>query len=364
MAREFAYPVVLARDSGGTYVVSSPDLPELLTEGPTREAAVKEAVDALEEVIAARIRLGEDIPEASNPPEDEDYEVVRLSPTMAGKAALSLALRETGRSQSALARDLGVDEKEIRRLLDPRSPSKMPRLLRALELVGGQLQVCVVTMASTEISRTRPASYLELDLSASRLVTHLFPREIQQGTAIPVMKALRRLKDVKRFCGLPYTPVFVRDKAIPEEGVTEFPNRTLRICLRDDVALCARQGNPRSRFTAAHELAHAVLHHSELATQNGRAFRDSACTATEKLPSGVRIFESPDWQANCWAGAFLMPFAGIQRYCERLATEGKALDVESFAANFQVSVKAAEIRLQKTLPRLLTWVERKGGDAN
>lgn len=93
MAREFAYPVVLARVSEETYVVSSPDLPELLTEGPTREAAVKEAVDALEEAVAARIRLGEDIPEASTPREDEDFEVVRLSPTLAAKAALSRASR-------------------------------------------------------------------------------------------------------------------------------------------------------------------------------------------------------------------------------------------------------------------------------
>jgi antitoxin HicB len=364
MAREFAYPVVLARVSEETYVVSSPDLPELLTEGPTREAAVREAVDALEEAVAARIRLGEDIPEASTPREDEDFEVVRLSPTLAAKAALSLALRDTGRSQSALARELGVDEKEIRRLLDPRFPSKMPRLLQALELVGGELQVSVVDKASTEISRTQPTSYRKLDLEASHLATSLFPDEVREGTAIPVMKALRRLKDVRRFCGLPCTPAFVRDKALAEEGVTEFLDRTLRIRLRDDVVLRARQGNPRSRFTAAHELAHAILHHSELATQNGRAFRDPVCTATEKLPSGVRIFESPDWQANNWAGAFLMPFAGILRYCERLAAEGKELEVESFAANFQVSVKAAEIRLQKTLPRLLNWAERKGGDAN
>jgi antitoxin HicB len=43
---------------------------------------------------------------------------------MATKPALSIALRETGTSQSALARKLDLDEKEVRRLLDPHHASK------------------------------------------------------------------------------------------------------------------------------------------------------------------------------------------------------------------------------------------------
>jgi antitoxin HicB len=54
--RQFTYAVKLApdKDDGG-YVVTCRDLPEALTQGETREEALAEAADRLEEVIAARI---------------------------------------------------------------------------------------------------------------------------------------------------------------------------------------------------------------------------------------------------------------------------------------------------------------------
>ncbi len=51
------------------------------------------------------------------------------------------ALREAGVSQVKLAGLLNCDEKEIRRLLDPRHASKMPRLERALRGFGKGLVV-------------------------------------------------------------------------------------------------------------------------------------------------------------------------------------------------------------------------------
>ena len=60
---------------------------------------------------------------------------------MAAKAALCLALREANITNRELAARLGCDEKEIRRLLDPRHPSKLPRLQRALGQLGKRLVV-------------------------------------------------------------------------------------------------------------------------------------------------------------------------------------------------------------------------------
>ncbi|HOC41430.1 MAG TPA: type II toxin-antitoxin system HicB family antitoxin [Thermoanaerobaculales bacterium] len=156
MTHEFAYPVVLATDASGGYVVSCPDLPELLTQGEDRADAVASAIDALEEAIAGRVRRGDDIPDPSEPPEDLDVELIRLPPIMAAKAALAIALRESGLSQSAFARETGVDEKEVRRLLDPRHPSKLPRLQKALLSVGREVEIRVVPVA-------RPSSPREFD---------------------------------------------------------------------------------------------------------------------------------------------------------------------------------------------------------
>jgi len=66
----------------------------------------------------------------------------------AAKAALYLALRESGISKSELAARLGCDEKEVRRLLDPRHPSKLPRIERALSALGKSLAVRLVDEAA------------------------------------------------------------------------------------------------------------------------------------------------------------------------------------------------------------------------
>lgn len=363
MASEYAYPVIFAEDPAGGYVVSCQDLPELLTEGSTREEALAQALDALEEVFAARIRRGEDIPDPSEPPEDVDFEIVRVAPIMAAKAALAVALRQGRTSQTALARRLRIDEKEVRRLLDPRHASKLPRLQEALEALGRGLEVRVVDL-SEEIRCAPPVSYQKLTSDAERLAHELFPEDVEQGRAIPVEKALQRLDEVSKHYRMPFTPEVVEDASLLKEGLTQALEHGLRMTFPPGVLLGASRGNGRDRFTVAHELAHAVLHHSELERQHGCAAREAGRTATEKLLPNLKIYEAPDWQANSWAGAFLMPFVAIQGYCERLAANGQELEVTEFARNFQVSVKAAEIRLQKTLPKLLTWMNEKGGDAN
>jgi antitoxin HicB len=66
--RRFTYTVKLTPDKdGGGYVVTCRDLPEAITQGETREEALAEAADCLEEAIAARIDDGRDIPASSAP---------------------------------------------------------------------------------------------------------------------------------------------------------------------------------------------------------------------------------------------------------------------------------------------------------
>ena len=46
-------------------------------------------------------------------------------------------------SNVQLARKLDCDEKEVRRMLDPRHPTKLPRIREALEAFGKRLVVGV-----------------------------------------------------------------------------------------------------------------------------------------------------------------------------------------------------------------------------
>jgi antitoxin HicB len=60
---------------------------------------------------------------------------------MALKAAVYLAVRDAGISNSELARRLHLDEKEARRILDPRHPTKLPRIEAALAVLGRHVRM-------------------------------------------------------------------------------------------------------------------------------------------------------------------------------------------------------------------------------
>jgi antitoxin HicB len=146
MPHEFAYPVTLTPDEeDGGLVVTFEDLPEAITQGETTAEALAQAADALEEAIAGRIRRGDPIPE---PSPGTDLWRVPVPAQTAAKAALYLALHETRTSKSELAARLGCDEKEVRRLLDPRHPSKLPRIQKALASLGKGLAVTLVNEAA------------------------------------------------------------------------------------------------------------------------------------------------------------------------------------------------------------------------
>ena len=146
MAHELTYPATLTPDGDdGGFVVTFEDLPEAITQGETVMEALAEAADALEEAVAGRIRRGDPIPE---PSPAADRPIVPVPVQTAAKAALYLALQETGITKAELAVRLGCDEKEVRRLRDPRHPSKLPRIQKALAALGKGLSVRLVDEAA------------------------------------------------------------------------------------------------------------------------------------------------------------------------------------------------------------------------
>lgn len=138
----FTFPITLTPDEvDGGFVVTCRDLPEAITQGDTVDECLSEAEGALESAMHARISRGWDIPEPSEPLAGEYPVTVPI--TTALKAALYLAMREDGVSKSELARRLAVDEKEVRRMLDPRHATKAPALERALTVMRRRVTVDV-----------------------------------------------------------------------------------------------------------------------------------------------------------------------------------------------------------------------------
>ena len=140
--RNFVYPALLTPDEqDGGFVVTFPDVPEAITQGEGVSDALQQAADCLEEAIAGRIRRRACLPEAS--PTGPGYYPVPLPAQTAAKAALYLAIRQAGMTPGEGAVCLHCDEKEVRRLLDPRHASDLSRLAEALEAFGQQLVVGV-----------------------------------------------------------------------------------------------------------------------------------------------------------------------------------------------------------------------------
>jgi antitoxin HicB len=138
MAR-FEYPVLLTHSDEGGFVVTCRDLPEIITQGEDVSDALDQAADAMEEAFAARIAGGLDIPHPSKVRRAE--KIVAPPVEMVIKAALYVAMKEAGVSKVELASRMGIDEKSVRRMLDPHHASKLPGIAEAVKQLGMRLRV-------------------------------------------------------------------------------------------------------------------------------------------------------------------------------------------------------------------------------
>ena len=137
----FQYAVLLTAADEGGYVVTCRDLPQLVTQGETEHDALEQASDAMDEVFATYLIKGVDFPAPSKARRQE--RLVSPPAETVAKAALYVAMRQAGISKTQLAKRLGVDEKEVRRLLDPHYGSKLPRIAKAIRLLGQRLVIGV-----------------------------------------------------------------------------------------------------------------------------------------------------------------------------------------------------------------------------
>lgn len=125
-------------DSG--IIVTFPDVPEAITEGQDEPDARAMAADALGLALLTYIELGRPLPARSR---RKAGVPITVDAGVAAKLAVLEAFAASGKSKSELARLLGKDEKEVRRILDPLHRTKLPTLAAALEALGHRLVVGV-----------------------------------------------------------------------------------------------------------------------------------------------------------------------------------------------------------------------------
>jgi antitoxin HicB len=155
------YPVVFEPDDNGTVLVTCPSLPEVSSWGEDEEDALRHAIDAIEEALAARMAHRESIPEprriqpkaalprrrklnvavaAKEPPAAR---TPTLPPLTIAKIALYRAATSAGVSKAELGRRLGWHAPQVDRLFDLRHQSKISQIDQALRALGKELVVSV-----------------------------------------------------------------------------------------------------------------------------------------------------------------------------------------------------------------------------
>lgn len=133
----FAYPVQIEAKED-QFTIRFKDLPYVIQKEDA-DLAFATAKATLEKHIELCMAGNQELPEPSHAgPKDL---ILSLDAQIAAKAALYVAFREAGFSKSDLARQMKVDNKEIRRMLSFDNPTKLPRIVEALNILGYELSV-------------------------------------------------------------------------------------------------------------------------------------------------------------------------------------------------------------------------------
>jgi antitoxin HicB len=129
-------------DRRGNIVVTFPDVPEVVTQGRGEADARAMAEEALGLGLLSYLVHGKPLPKPRA--KGRNLIDIAVAPDVAAKLAVLESFTAAGISKSELARRIGKDEKEVRRILDPKHPTKLPALTAALRALGKRLVVGVM----------------------------------------------------------------------------------------------------------------------------------------------------------------------------------------------------------------------------
>jgi antitoxin HicB len=137
--RSFTYGALIEPGDEAGLVVTFPDVPEAITQGRDDADAHAMAEEALGLALLSYPERGLPLPK----PRHKGLTPIAPAPDVAAKLAVLEAFAEAGISKSELARRLDKDEKEVRRILDPKHATKLPALQNALRALGKRLVIGV-----------------------------------------------------------------------------------------------------------------------------------------------------------------------------------------------------------------------------
>jgi antitoxin HicB len=135
----FGYRYKLERQKNGWWLVRFPGIPEALTEGETEAEARNNAVDCVLAALEGYMKAGKPLPRHGAGHSGSDRAV--LPSLVTAKLAVYETMRKRGWSKLRLAKELGMPENSVRRLLDLRHSSHMWIIDEALAKMNAELSI-------------------------------------------------------------------------------------------------------------------------------------------------------------------------------------------------------------------------------
>jgi antitoxin HicB len=135
----FGYRYTLQRQENGWWLVRFPGIPQALTEGETQAEARANAVDCVIAALEGYMKAGEPLPRGGASHSGRDRAV--LPSLVTAKLAVYETMRARGWSKLKLAKQLGMQENAVRRLLDLRHSSHMWIIDEALAKMNAELAI-------------------------------------------------------------------------------------------------------------------------------------------------------------------------------------------------------------------------------
>jgi antitoxin HicB len=135
----FGYRYTLERQENGWWLVRFSAVPEALTEGETEEEARASAVDCVIAALEGYMKAGKPLQREGGGHSGLNRAV--LPSLVTAKLAVYETMRARGWSKVRLARELGMSENSVRRLLDLRHSSHMWVIDAALAKMNAELSI-------------------------------------------------------------------------------------------------------------------------------------------------------------------------------------------------------------------------------
>lgn len=139
----FIYRAILTPDENdGGFVVTFVDIPEAITQGESREEALRAAKDALESALDFYFDDKRAVPSPS--PVQIDQDGIELSASLSAKILLLNEMIHQDIRPAELARRLNTTPQEVNRLTNIHHTSRIDGIANALRALGKHLEMRVV----------------------------------------------------------------------------------------------------------------------------------------------------------------------------------------------------------------------------